>query len=120
MDVKSAMQELGVQSMSGAGSGKAGADDEGFSVPMYHRKKQARKLQALLTSSKPMTQEGAEHVRNLWSQYLKVEDRIRLYLFWLRKYQVNCFVESCSYIYQVKWIAEKCKCQVKSDAESRK
>ena len=89
-DVRSAMQELGVQTASTARSEAGGADDDGFSVPKYNQKKQARKLQALLTSSKPMTEEEAQRVSNLWSQQLAVENRIRLYLFWLRKYQVKC------------------------------
>ena len=92
LDVKSAMKELGVQSTSSTRSGPANAQDDGFSVPAYHKKKQARKLQALLTSSKPMTQEEAERIINLWSQKLNVESRMRLYLFWLRQYQVCWFV----------------------------
>ncbi|XP_070191480.1 NFX1-type zinc finger-containing protein 1-like [Littorina saxatilis] len=87
VDVSTAMKELGVQSASSAGGAEVG--DDGFSFPQYHRKKQAKKMKTLLASSQPMTEEEAERVRSLWSQGLSVEHRVRLYLFWLRRYQGN-------------------------------
>ena len=88
LDVNSAMQALGVQPTSTARRPQNPKDDDdAWIVPNYQKKQQAKKLQHLLTSSKPMGQEEAERVVNLWSEKLSVEERVRLYLFWLHNYQ---------------------------------
>ena len=88
LDVNAAMQALGVQPTSTARRPQNPKDDDdAWIVPNYQKKQQAKKLQHLLTSSKPMEQEEAERVVNLWNEKLSVEERVRLYLFWLHNYQ---------------------------------
>ncbi|KAL8616358.1 hypothetical protein ACOMHN_032212 [Nucella lapillus] len=84
LDVQYAMQELGVQSTR---STPSAADDKGFTVPRYHRRKLQKEIDGRLRSSTPMPEAEAQQVTNLWSDRLNVEDRVRLYLFWLRSYQ---------------------------------
>ena len=86
LDVNSAMRMLGIQPTSSA-RGPQQPDDDGWIVSNYQKKQQAKKLQHLLTSSKPMTEEGAENVTNLGSEKLSVEKRLSLYLLWLQRYQ---------------------------------
>ena len=82
------MQALGVQPTATARRPQnPNDDDDAWIVPNHQKKQQAKKLQHLLASSKPMGQEEAERVVNLWSEKLSVEERVRLYLFWLHNYQ---------------------------------
>ncbi|KAL8616355.1 hypothetical protein ACOMHN_032209 [Nucella lapillus] len=87
LDVKSAMEKLGVRSLTSGLASSSRADAEGLSVPRYHQKKRLKKIKNLLASSTPMPEAEAQRVTNLWSDRLKVEDRVRLYRFWLHRYQ---------------------------------
>lgn len=87
LDVNSAMKELGIQTTASIRTAQGAADSEGFSLPARQQKKMKKQLQSLLKSAKPMTEEEASRVTNLWSQQLNEETRVRLYLFWLRRYQ---------------------------------
>lgn len=62
------------------------ADDE-WTAPRPQKKKQARELQYLLKSATPMTEEEANNIKDVWDIRLKVEDKVRLYLFWVKKYR---------------------------------
>ncbi|KAK7114307.1 NFX1-type zinc finger-containing protein 1-like [Littorina saxatilis] len=61
--------------------------EESFSVPMYHKKKLRKKLMHLQSTRKPMSQQEAVQVVDLWNPDFTTENRTSLYLFWLQAYQ---------------------------------
>ena len=89
----SAIPVPGKTTETGKAGGNGNSGDQGqrgqseWNVPRQQRNKQQRKLFHLLATSKPMRGEEAASVKNLWSPQFAVEDRVCLYLHWLRAYQ---------------------------------
>ncbi|KAK7497647.1 hypothetical protein BaRGS_00011042 [Batillaria attramentaria] len=62
--------------------GKVGCEDD-WTIPDMVRKPLEDESQRALKSSTPMTIDEASAVQNLWD--MKMEERVRLYLFWVQK-----------------------------------
>ncbi|KAK7497642.1 hypothetical protein BaRGS_00011037, partial [Batillaria attramentaria] len=83
--VKDAMADLGVVDAKSK-RGQA-ADPGGWMMTPHQKKQQAKKIQHLLKSATAMSEAEAGRVTDVWSTSLKLQDRVRLYLYWLQKYQ---------------------------------
>nr|KAG5707207.1 hypothetical protein BaRGS_017891 [Batillaria attramentaria] len=100
-NVKDAIADLGVDTRSISVKLDAeSASRDGWTVASFQRKKQVRRLHLLLRSEKPMTEEEAAQVRDVWSESLGVKDRVRLYLYWLRRYQAQLREEVKPYAFR--------------------
>ncbi|PVD21343.1 hypothetical protein C0Q70_19516 [Pomacea canaliculata] len=64
-------------------------DTNGWEMPKAQRKQQERRLQHLLKTSQAMSEREASAITDVWSHRLQVKDRVRLYLFWLDRYQTS-------------------------------
>ncbi|PVD21340.1 hypothetical protein C0Q70_19513 [Pomacea canaliculata] len=84
--VKDAIFDLGIVTTVGKGSDR---DMDGWQTPKAHRKQQERRLQHLLKTSQAMSEKEASAITDVWSHRLQVKDRVRLYLFWLDRYQTS-------------------------------
>nr|KAG5707168.1 hypothetical protein BaRGS_017852 [Batillaria attramentaria] len=83
--VKDAMADLGVVDAKPKRGQAAGPG--GWMMTPQQKKQQAKKIQHLLKSATAMTEAEARRVTNVWSTSLKLQDRARLYLYWLQRYQ---------------------------------
>nr|KAG5707450.1 hypothetical protein BaRGS_011954 [Batillaria attramentaria] len=61
--------------------------EDGWTIPKSTRNKRLGQLKHLLQKLTPMDEVEARKVTDVWDAKLTLEDRVRLYLFWMKRYR---------------------------------